>query len=372
MIHLLKEKEQPMRRYRAGLTLMAIAMTGACLLAVLPLRAEPAAKKPVQVFLLAGQSNMQGYGNLRTLDWLGEDPKHGSLLRKVKKPDGTYVERPDVWIYSKGGSTGVKKGNLTVGYGASPDHIGPELFFGNIIGDHIGGQVLLIKIAWGGRSLAANFRPPSAGELPLANYPENQRKGLEESIKSGKLKVGEDYRTMIAETRSVLADLKTHFPAYNGQGYEIAGFVWFQGWNDMINKEFTAEYAKNLECLIKDVRKDLARPRLPVVVAEMGVGGSKLSAGVQTFRKAQAAGTSLPEFKGNVALVDTAPCWDEKAQALLDEGYKGNKWTNNELQDQFSRMGSQPPYHYLGSAKVHALIGKELAEAMKELCKSAE
>jgi hypothetical protein len=369
-----------MQRHRIGWTtrtILAIGLIGTAVLAALPVRAEPESKKPVKVFLLSGQSNMQGYGNIRTLDWLGEDPITAPLLRKVKKPDGTYVERPDVWIYCKGGSTGVKKGNLTVGYGANPENIGPELLFGHFMGDYFqsadkASQVLLIKVSWGGRSLAANFRPPSAGELPLASYPENQRKNMEESIKSGKLKVGDDYRTMIAETRAVLSDLKTHFPAYAGQGYEIAGFVWFQGWNDMIDKAFTAEYAKNLECLINDVRKDLARPRLPVVVAEMGVGGSKLSAGVQTFRKAQVAGTDRPEFKGNVALVDTARCWDEKAQALLDEGYKGNKWLNKELQDQFSKMGSQPPYHYLGSAKVHALIGKELAEAMKELCKSAQ
>src|SRR5579859_2488982 len=107
--------------------------------------------------------------------------------------------------------------------------------FGTIMGEHFPNQILLVKTAWGGRSLAANFRPPSAGPLPLTTYPPEQQKRLAETIKDGKLKVGEDYRVMLAELRDVLANLKTYFPAYQDQGYEIAGFVWFQGWNDMID-----------------------------------------------------------------------------------------------------------------------------------------
>jgi hypothetical protein len=342
------------------------------LLTTAPSRAEQPGKAPVKVFLLAGQSNMQGYGHIRTLDWLGEDPMHGKLLQKLKKPDGSFVARPDVWIYSKGGNGGTKKGNLSVGYGVNQDNIGPELMFGQVVGDYFENQVLLIKTAWGGRSLAVNFRPPSAGDLPLASYPANQRQSLEEGIKSGKLKVGDEYRQMIQEVRDVLGGLKDHFPDYDGRGYELAGFVWFQGWNDMINKDFTAEYARNLEHLIRDLRKELKQPNLPVVIAQMGVGGAKPSANVVTFRKAQEAGVASPEFKGNVALVDTAPCWDEKAQVLLDEGYKGNKWLNQDLQDRFSKMGSQPPYHYLGSAKVHCLMGQALGEAMNKLCQAGK
>jgi hypothetical protein len=57
---------------------------------------------------------------------------------------------------------------------------------------------------------------------------------------------------------------------------------------------------------------------------------------------------------------------------LLDEGYKGNKWLNQDLQDRFSKMGSQPPYHYLGSAKVHCLMGQALGEAMNKLCQAGK
>src|ERR1043165_8612643 len=209
-------------------------------------------KSPVKVYILAGQSNMQGHAHMRTMDWLGEDPQYGHLLKKVKGADGAWLERPDVWIYYRRDVNGKpKKGNLTGKYGASDNEIGPELMFGNIVGDHFDNQVLLIKTAWGGRSLAIDFRPPSAGPVQLDKYPENQRAGLQMKI-DDKI-VGKAYADMISEVKGVLANLKENFPAYDGGGYELAGFVWLQGWNDMIDKQATAEYAANLGHLIRDV-----------------------------------------------------------------------------------------------------------------------
>jgi hypothetical protein len=57
-----------------------------------------AAPKPLKVFILAGQSNMDGNANVSTIDFLGEDKEHGYLLKKFK-PDGkTLVTRDDVWV----------------------------------------------------------------------------------------------------------------------------------------------------------------------------------------------------------------------------------------------------------------------------------
>jgi hypothetical protein len=42
-------------------------------------------KGPVKVFILAGQSNMEGHGGVKTLDRLGEHPTHGYLLKKQLK-----------------------------------------------------------------------------------------------------------------------------------------------------------------------------------------------------------------------------------------------------------------------------------------------
>jgi hypothetical protein len=60
-------------------------------------------KGPVKVFILAGQSNMEGHAGVQTLDQLGEHPTHGHLLKKIKKADGSFIVRDDVFVsYKKG------------------------------------------------------------------------------------------------------------------------------------------------------------------------------------------------------------------------------------------------------------------------------
>jgi len=297
-------------------------------------RAAQKGKGPLKVFILAGQSNMQGHGAVNTLDWLGEDPTYGKLLGKIKNKDGSWKVRDDVWIWYMG-----RRGNLTTGYGVPRGphgpYIGPELGFGTVIGDYLEAQVLLIKIAWGGRALATDFLPPSAGGP------------------------GRSYSEMLKHVRDVLGKLKEHFPDYNGRGYEIAGFLWFQGWNDMINRERTAKYTRNLEHFIKDLRKELKVPKLPFVVGELGVGGPKRRG---AFQKAQAAIEDVPEFKGNVRFVKTAEYWDQKA----DELYRKGVWRGPE-KDKFYKIASHRPYHYLGSGKIMFLMGHAFGEGMAEL-----
>jgi len=340
--------------------------------AMLPAAATEAAdaKKPVKVFILAGQSNMQGHAHLRTLDYLGEDPQYGRLLKKLKNPDGSYTVRDDVWIYYDRGKGDAKKGPLTAGYGADDNNIGPEWMFGQIVGDQYETQVLLIKTAWGGQSLAVDFRPPSAGDLPLASYPEAARTKLQAAVKDGTLVPGHRYRDVIETVRKVLGNLKAEFPQYDGQGCELAGFVWFQGWNDVINKDYTAEYESNMVCFIKDLRKDLKAPNLPVVIAVMGIGGKKdPGENILALRKAQNAAGARPDLKGNVACVQTADYWDDAAAELVAKYWVRRKWTDEEAKKKFDRMGCQPPYHYLGSAKILSLIGYGCAEALKTLGK---
>jgi len=306
-------------------------------------------KKPVRVYLLAGQSNMQGHGHVRTLDWLGEDADFGRLLKLLKAPDGSWAKREDAWVHYERKPGEVKKGPLTVGFGVSDNHVGPELMFGTILAEHYDEPIVLVKAAWGGRSLALNFRPPAAGEPPWATYPENQR----EKLKT--VELGKEYREMIRMAKEVLAE----------RGGVLSGFVWFQGWNDMIDRAFTAEYASNLAHLVRDLRKDLGTPDLPVAVAEMGVDGAAAGPNIVTFRKAQAEG--VRQAGERVRFVETAKYWDPVAAALLKEGWKDRKWTTKELEEKWNTMGSQPPYHYMGSGKVYSLVGYGLAEAMKEL-----
>jgi alpha-galactosidase len=315
--------------------------------------------KPVKVFILAGQSNMEGKAKVSLLEYQAGQPATRDLF-KHWHTDGRWAERPDVWVKFLD-----RRGNLTVGFG-SPKCVGPELEFGTVVGDRYAEQVLLIKTAWGGRSLYRDFRPPSAG-LPadaalqrmLADL--RKQKGKENStLDDVKKPFGAAYQVMLDEVNGTLANLKTLFPGYTGQGYELAGFVWFQGWNDMISADATAEYAANLAHFIRDVRKDFKAPKLPVVIGQMGVDGANPSANIKRFKDAQAAVLNVPEFKGNVALVKTDAFWDAEAEAVFKKGWR-------EHLDEWNTVGSDYPYHYLGSAKTIFKIGRAFGEAMLDL-----
>jgi len=336
---------------------MAVAIGWAAALLLVAAASLEAAdtKKPVKVFILAGQSNMEGKAKLELLEYQVRQPATRGLFKHLQK-DGKWVERDDVWIKFLD-----RKGNLTVGYG-SPNCIGPELEFGNVVGDHYGEQVLLIKVAWGGRSLYRDFRSPSAG-LPAPEVLEKmlasqKAKKPAATLDDVKAPFGASYRAMLEEVASTLATLKALFPPYEGQGCELAGFVWFHGWNDMIDDAATAEYAANMAHFIRDVRKDLKAPNLPFVIGQMGVDGARnASAKMQKFKDAQAAAATMPEFKGNVALVKTDVFWDMEAEAVYKKGWRQNL-------EEWKTVGSDYPFHYLGSAKTLCRIGKAFGEAM--------
>ena len=105
---------------------------------------------------------------------------------------------------------------------------------------------------------------------------------------------------MIDHVQKVLKDIKRVVPDYDPkQGYELAGFVWFQGFNDLVDGWTYHEqmkpggydlYAELLGHLIRDVRKDLSAPKMPFVIGVMGIGGEKegKKAPQMHFRQAQA------------------------------------------------------------------------------------
>src|SRR5206468_1794661 len=155
-------------------------------------------------------------------------------------------------------------------------------------------------------------------------------------------------------------NLKKHFPGYADQGHELAGFIWFQGWNDMINPAATAEYTTNLTHFIHDVRKDLKAAKLPFVVGEMGVDGVSANANVKKFKAAQAAVLDVAEFKGNVAVVKTDQFWDTEAEAVFKKGWRENL-------EAWNKVGSDFPYHYLGSPRTMIRIGHAFADAVIDL-----
>ena len=318
--------------------------------------------KKVKVFILAGQSNMEGKAKIQLLEYQIDRPETRDFFKHLKK-DGKWVVRDDVWINFLD-----RRGNLTVGFG-SPRCIGPELEFGNTIGDHFEEQVLIIKTAWGGKSIGRDFRPPSSGLpgekkleqiLQQTNKSNKERNRPEITMDDVKGTYGKFYREMMKEINKTLKELKIRFPDYKDQGYEFAGFVWFQGWNDMFDADFLENYGKHMANFIRDVRKDLKAPDLPFVIGQMGQGGPDgASDGMKKIKDAQASMESIREFKGNVKVVKTDVFWDKKAAELVEN------WRDHV--DEWNKVGSDYGYHYLGSAITFSKIGRAFGQAVLEL-----
>jgi hypothetical protein len=336
---------------------------GAALILSVILAAAQGDSGKVKVFILAGQSNMEGKGQMKLADYQSEAPEFRDFYKHLKK-DGKWIVRDDVWINFLD-----RRGNLTVGFG-SPGCIGPELEFGMAMGDLFDEPVLLIKTAWGGRSLGRDFLPPSArqpgdDELKAIVDKENanpKKKG-DVTLEQVRERYGKTYREMMGEIRAVIGEMGTRFPALKGRSAEICGFVWFQGWNDLISAPFSDAYAANLECLIRDVRKDLQLPNLPVVVGQNGQNGFKpAEGGMKKVKDAQASMETLAPFKGTVKVVATDQYWDADADKLIAT------WRQNK--EAWDKVGSDFGYHYLGSVRTFCRIGRGFGEAMKGLLKN--
>ncbi|MFT6106712.1 MAG: hypothetical protein ACJATL_000948 [Rickettsiales bacterium] len=273
----------------------------------------------VRIFILAGQSNMQGYGTVG-----GVEAKPGSLVDVIKNDtngDWSKIGKLNNWTslenaflyYDKGGS--IIRDQVTVGQGANANLIGPELMFAHKLDEYYDDPILIIKTAWGGHSLAVNFRPPSAGGV-----------------------TGDSYKKMIKTVKYITKNL---------ENYEISGFGWFQGWNDGGDANFYNEYESNLTHLIHDVRNDLKVSKLPIVIANSGQGGFKNHGGwVGNIQK------SIAVAQENVACSDG-----------VDGGLIGFAQTKQHYLEP-SKSPTDAIYHFNNNALTFLNIGKEMGEQM--------
>ena len=288
--------------------------------------------KKVKVFILAGQSNMEGHGLIKgkpgqkgTLETLVNDPKSLKEFKGLIDSKGDWIVRDDVWI-----SWLNKNGKLTVGGYAGKGSIGPELGFGWEVGNYLKEQIILLKFGPGGTSLAGPWRPPSSGGKD--DKPRGERDGSQ-------------YKLLVKKTKDVLSNVGKYFPSLTEYDLELAGFGWHQGWNDGCSMQDTKEYKENLKNFINDIRKDLKVDSLPFVIAGSGFGGWNQSIDRRLMIiEAQKSVTELPEFKSSSKYVETRD---------------------------FFRDGSVSPrpirYHWCCNAETYWLIGQGMGKAMNEL-----
>ena len=270
---------------------------------------------------------------MRKMDLLGNGDLEAVAKREGKFPwlvdaAGEWSVRQDVYFQearlAKDG-----RGSL-LSATSNGKSIGPELGFGHVLGTFHDEQVLLIKTAQGNRSLGFDFRPPSSGRTDPGNKFESA-----------------EYKLMVEGVRKALTTIDKVVPGYKDQGYEIAGFVWFQGHKDSFSEVLIEEYEKHLVNLINDVRREFKTPKLSAVVATVGFGGHNMQEKFLRILKAQMAvgdAKKHPEYAGNVASVDTRDFWREVDESPKSEGY-----------------------HYNRNAETYLLIGDALGRAMVRL-----
>ncbi len=295
--------------------------------------------KKVKVFILMGQSNMVGMGDIEpagkpgTLTTLAKTEKRYPFLLDDA---GQWTKRKDVYYYD----ARVKKGGplTATSNGAA---IGPELGFGFVMGQVLDEPVLVLKSCIGNRALGWDLLPPGSEPFQAevtdrgakitrtyAGYKDTPEWWVEGQPKRVvNWYAGKQYDDDMTNAKAALADFAKIYPDYKGQGYEIAGFVWFQGFRDSSEPVYASRYEKNLERLIMTLRKDYAAPNAKFVVATGcgNPGREGLGLQVAEAQLAIADTKKYPAHAGNVKAVDSRDLWREANVSPANQGYHYNR-----------------------------------------------
>ena len=292
----------------------------------------PDIKKPVKVFILMGQSNMVGMGEIEP------ETTKGTLAYLTKKEGkypwlidegGNWTVRKDVYYYD----ARTKKGSPLSPTSNSGKTIGPELGFGYVMGHVLDEPVLVLKSCIGNRSLGWDLLPPGSERFTFEGRTYAGYKDTPDSWIEGQPKkevnwyAGKQYDTDTADAKEVLKNLAKCYPDYKGQGYEVAGFVFWQGHKDQ-NPAHASRYEQNLVRFIKSLRKDFDAPNAPFVLATIAFGGWNLAGPGLTVANAQLAVSDPkkhPEFAGNVKTVEARDFWRDVEVSPKNQGYHYNR-----------------------------------------------
>jgi hypothetical protein len=315
--------------------------------------------KPVQVFILMGQSNMVGMGKISAG---GKGGAEGSLEQAVKEKKkysylvdaaGNWAERKDVRfvrVMSGKGPGGMQLFNnewMTV---AKCKTIGPEFGIAHVLGDASDSPVMILKSCIGNRSLGWDLLPPGSEPYSFGGKTEPGYLGTPENPKGTGTRptegwyAGKQYDDDVSFAKRVLSEPNTYFPG--AKGFEVAGFFFWQGEKDCGNAAHAARYEQNLVQFIKQLRADFNAPHAKFVLGTLGESkqGSGGNGGLVLNAQMAVDGRSgkHPEFVGNVATVYTNP---------MAQGGSGNA-------------------HYGGKAEVYMDVGEAMGQAMLELLKA--
>ena len=312
--------------------------------------------KPVQVFIIMGQSNTLEMGRVK-------GDKEGSLEYAVKNEklypfmvddSGNWSKRMDVRNVHVMGSGGPGKTRLMRNdwLTVSGSKIGIEQGIGHQIGDALDAPVLVLKSSIGNRALGWDLLPPGSKGFEFTDskgvtWVHPGYKGSPEKWKKGETPkpigwyAGLQYDGDVARAKDVLKNLSKYYPG--ASEFEVAGFLWWQGDRDSRSAALSSRYEKNLVHLIKTLCKEFNAPKAKFVCASLGQtkkgatdGGGKI---LNAVLAVDGKSGKYPEFKGNVASVYT--------HTLSKGGSSGG--------------------HYSGNAETYMNVGLAMGEAMVKL-----
>jgi hypothetical protein len=314
--------------------------------------------KPVQVFILMGQSNMLGFGKVKgDADGSLENAvKNKKLYSYLSDESGKWTVRKDVrnvFPHGSGGGRARLKNNewMTIKGGK----IGPEIGIGHYLGQNMDAPVMILKSCTGNRALGWDLLPPgskrydftnSKGEkFTYAGYKDVRERWPqgEEPKKTHNWYAGLQYDGDIRRAKEVLKALDKHYPG--ATKYEVAGFFWWQGDRDRGKEGHAQRYEKNLVALVKALRKEFNAPNAKFVCASLGqtskenTSHKNETAILNAVLAVDGETGKYPEFKDNVASVYSHP---------LSKGSASNA-------------------HYSGNAETYMNVGEALGAAMVKL-----
>jgi alpha-galactosidase len=290
------------------------------------------------------QVDLKGFGDL------GHVVHELGRFRHLLAPDGTWVKRPDVFL----NDAYLGKGNSQPhGVDACGPTFGPELGFGFVMGTFHDEPVIVMKADIGNRSLGWDILPPGSQsyEFEGKKYPGyGETTDADGNLKKpapGDWYAGKQYDDYTASIKAVLDHFGERYPQFKDQGYEVAGFVWWQGHKDGGSATHIARYEENMVNLIKAWRKEFNSPEAPWTIATVGFHGKDMPENYVKIAEAQlnaADPKRHPELAGTVKTIDARPFWRDSSISPKNQDY-----------------------HYNHNAETYMLCGDALGRAMVEL-----
>lgn len=317
--------------------------------------------KPVQVFILLGQSNMVGLGNIATLE--------AAVKTKSKYPylvdeGGAWTQRKDVrnvFVMCSGNSPAKEQHNDWMSV-SNRKSVGPEHGIGHCLGNAIESPVMILKSCIGNRSLGWDLLAPGSKSYEFEE--KDQKTGTTKTFvyagyKQSPMKwekgaepkaigwyAGMQYDGDIANAKTVLAELNKSYP--DATKYEVAGFFFWQGDKDRYDSGLASNYEKNLVYFIEQLRKDFNAPNAKFVCATLGQTQKGDASNDGMIFDAQMAVDGqkgkYKQFKGNVATVYTHPL----------------------------SLGGASNGHYNGNAETYMNVGEAMGQAMVKLLQTGK